>query len=189
MADRLKNLINNTLNKAFGYKLTKTDLSESQYRPILIKFINEHHEDIKGEVLDVGAGTWTWVKDTFGDKTHITSFDQTKHAGVDVEGDIHKLTEYLPTNKFDVVFCFEVIEHVKNPFTAITEIEKELKSGGLFVASTPFRHILHGEEYGDYWRITRQGWAELLSGFTDVRIVPVGDELMPHHYMISAKKK
>ncbi len=189
MKNKIKNLINRILKRGFGYHITKVDISEGIYRPHLISFINDHEIAIKGEVLDVGAGSWTWVKDNFKNKSHITSFDQIRYEDTDIVGDIHELSKYLPLDKFDVVFCLETMEHVKNPFVAINEIHKVMKVGALLVASTPFRHMLHGEEYGDYWRITRQGWRELLEKFDGIKIVPVGEELMPHHYMISARKK
>lgn len=189
MDSKVKNLIKNKINqilKIFGYHIVKADISEGDYRPHLIKFIESFNSKIKGDLLDVGAGSWTWVKDTYKNKVKITSFDNIKTADIDIVGDIHELSKYLTGKKFDIVFCLETMEHVKNPFIAMDEIKSVLKPGGLLIASTPFRHKLHGEEYGDYWRITRQGWKELLSGFKDIQIIPVGEELNPHHYMISA---
>lgn len=83
----------------------------------------------------------------------------------------------------------ETLEHVTDPQIAINEIYKSLKDGGTLLASTPFFYEIHGEEYGDYWRITRQGWQKLLKDFTSIKITHVGlHELKPHHYLIIARK-
>ncbi len=39
---------------------------------------------------------------------------------------------------FDIIFAFEVLEHLKNPKVALKNIKKKLKSGGVFIFSTPF---------------------------------------------------
>lgn len=49
----------------------------------------------------------------------------------------------FPADYFDVVFAFEVCEHLANPQFAIEEIRRTLKPGGLFVASTPNPLIHH----------------------------------------------
>ncbi len=40
----------------------------------------------------------------------------------------------------------------------------------------------------DEGRFTRQGWGLLLTDFRDVRIEWLGDELDPHHYLVSGRK-
>ncbi|MDI6691664.1 MAG: methyltransferase domain-containing protein [Candidatus Bathyarchaeota archaeon] len=41
--------------------------------------------------------------------------------------------------KFRYVIMFEVIEHLENPFAALTNIRAIMKKGGLFLGSTPNR--------------------------------------------------
>ena len=43
----------------------------------------------------------------------------------------------FPDASFDHVFCIEVLEHVPNPFGAIAEIRRVLKSDGVLVLSVP----------------------------------------------------
>lgn len=53
-------------------------------------------------------------------------------------------------NYFDVVFLFDVIEHVKNPSTTISECKRILKPGGiLYVEFTPYYSIV-GHHLYDY---------------------------------------
>lgn len=45
----------------------------------------------------------------------------------------------IKVNKnFDYIFAFEVVEHLKSPEKAFSNVYKKLKKGGLFVVSTPF---------------------------------------------------
>jgi 2-polyprenyl-3-methyl-5-hydroxy-6-metoxy-1,4-benzoquinol methylase len=41
-------------------------------------------------------------------------------------------------NKFDVVFSFEVIEHLENPEKALLNMKAMLKKGGMVINSTPY---------------------------------------------------
>lgn len=40
--------------------------------------------------------------------------------------------------KFDIIIAFEVVEHLNNPKSAIKNMYKSLKAGGLLVISTPY---------------------------------------------------
>lgn len=52
---------------------------------------------------------------------------------------IHGDIEALPfeVNYFDLIVCFETIEHVQNPNFAISEIERVLKPDGILLISSP----------------------------------------------------
>ncbi len=114
----------------------------------------------------------------------MTTFD--KSGDVDVTGDILALP--FKDAEFDCVFCFETLEHVSNPPKALSEIRRVLKPGSILIASTPFIHELHGEDYGDYWRFTRQGWKHMIRDFKDVEVIHFGKELRPHHYLAKGIK-
>lgn len=53
---------------------------------------------------------------------------------------------HLPfdTDTFDVIVCFETVEHVDDPLAAINELQRVLKSNGLLIISTPNK-----ENYSD----------------------------------------
>ncbi|MFA6095236.1 MAG: class I SAM-dependent methyltransferase [Candidatus Paceibacterota bacterium] len=168
-----------------GYKISKVDIGEYTYRDDLYSLILKKYSPlVRGKVLDVGAGPTAWAKKMFGKSLEVITFDQS--GEVDVHGDL--LAAPFPDNSFDCIFCFETIEHVKDPFKAVSEMRRMLKPGGMLVASTPFIHELHGEDYGDYWRITRQAWALLLRDFKDVEITHFGKEMSPHHYLVKGIK-
>ena len=43
----------------------------------------------------------------------------------------------FPVEQFDVVTCFEVVEHLENPSKAISHIYQNLIEGGILLISTP----------------------------------------------------
>ena len=47
----------------------------------------------------------------------------------------------FPANYFDVVTCFETIEHVDSQEKAFMELQRVLKPGGLLIVSSPNRTI------------------------------------------------
>ena len=65
---------------------------------------------------------------------------------------------------FDAVYMMEVLEHVKDPQAALSEVRRVLKDGGRFVLSTPFVFGIH-EEPWDFRRFTRHGLEHLLTDY------------------------
>ena len=72
-------------------------------------------------------------------------------------------------NKFDVIFIYEVLEHVDKPFEASNELFRVLKPGGTLLLSTPFIFGIHDAPY-DYWRFTKYGLKNLFYKFKDIEI-------------------
>jgi SAM-dependent methyltransferase len=139
-----------------------------------------------GKILDLGAGPRSFAKEHF---KNVMTLDQREAPGVDLIGDVHTLSHHVPQASFDTVLCIEVFEHTKEPWVAIAEIEKVLKPGGLFIGTGPLSHELHGEEYGDFWRITPQGWQQLLKDFVDVEIETRGEHPQVNHVAVRARKR
>lgn len=139
-------------------------------------------ESIPGKKLDIGSAYGSWVKKNY---PNTITIDQ--RGGADVIGDIHSMP--FRDMEFSAVFCFEVLEHTKNPKKAVSEIKRILTREGVAYVSTPFFYEIHGEEYGDYWRFTKQGLQELFKNFSKTEIIPFGkNRLKPHHYLVKAKK-
>src|SRR5439155_3223493 len=55
------------------------------------------------------------------------------------EGDVESLS--FDNRSFDVVVCFEVIEHLENPAAALSEFARVLTESGLLVVSSPNRAV------------------------------------------------
>ena len=58
-----------------------------------------------------------------------------------IHGDISKVK--LEEDKFDLFFCFDVLEHIPNVEKAIKNIKKGLINGGLLIGTLPFHENLY----------------------------------------------
>lgn len=58
--------------------------------------------------------------------------------------------------KYDVVFCSEVLEHVRDPFAAFSTLGELCTPGGTIVVTVPFLVRIHAAP-DDYWRFTESG--------------------------------
>ena len=70
-----------------------------------------------------------------------------------------------PERRYDVVICEQVLEHVDDPWLAVSNLRRLTAPGGLVVISSPFLVKIHElPEYGmrDYWRFTPRGLRVLL---------------------------
>lgn len=69
--------------------------------------------------------------------------------------------------RFDVVICEQVLEHVRDPWTAAANLRALCAAGGHVIVSTPFLVKIHElPQFGmrDYWRFTPGGLRVLLEG-------------------------
>jgi SAM-dependent methyltransferase len=48
-------------------------------------------------------------------------------------------------NSFDIVISFDVLEHIKNDFKAVSEIKRVLKPGGSFVFTVPANRFIYSK--------------------------------------------
>jgi SAM-dependent methyltransferase len=146
--------------------------------------------DKSGILLDIAPQDHEGARPFFGKKVEIETLDINPEAQSTYTANICITNESIPSGRFDIVVCTEVLEHVLNPFSAICEIYRMLKPGGVLLASSPFNFRIHGP-LPDCWRFTEHGWRALLVSFEDVRIHPLEDPerfLMPIHYAVSAMK-
>lgn len=145
-------------------------------------------ENLRGceKILDAGGGRKLeerseWWKQGFGDKEEFISVDVEANRNPDVVADLCDLP--FEDGRFDGVICLEVFEHVYNPFKAVSEIHRILEDSGVVVFSSPFMYPYHYDEkpdrvdgerstdkVRDYWRISRDGWENLLEDFDYVEI-------------------
>jgi len=60
----------------------------------------------------------------------------------------------IKSNKYDIITCFDVLEHTTRPDIAISEIGRLLKKGGLVIISVPntnsLGHKLKGKDWFGY---------------------------------------
>jgi len=141
-------------------------------------------------VLDIAPQDHRGVGPLLTQDTTILTLDIDPESGADVIGDICTFNRSIEDASFAVVVCTEVLEHVSNPFAAVSEILRMLKPDGRAYFSAPLNFRIHGP-LPDNWRFTEHGWRQLLSPFSkvDIRTLETPDRsLMPIHYNVVATR-
>jgi SAM-dependent methyltransferase len=77
--------------------------------------------------------------------------------------------EKFEDQSFDVVFAFEVLEHIDEPQKAASEFHRVLKQGGRLYVSTPFTFGVH-EAPIDFFRYTRFGLKKVFENFSEIKV-------------------
>lgn len=94
-------------------------------------------------------------------------------------GDVRKLE--FDDDTFEMVVCFEVIEHLEDPFTALDELARVLAPGGLLLISSPNRGVYQpGNPHHLHEFAPDELEAELGARLAHVRL------LRQHDYLVSA---
>lgn len=142
-------------------------------------------------LLDVAPQDWEGAVKGFNQAT-IETLDIDPEAKVTYVADLcEDNSEKIPSGRFDLVLCTEVLEHTLQPFDAVKEIHRILKPGGRALITTPYNFRIHGP-LPDCWRFTEHGLRALFSkGFNieSLNAVETPDRfLMPVHYTLIAKK-
>ncbi len=123
-------------------------------------------------VLDVGCGVQPYRHLLAGFALYV-GFDSPSRPDSAGKADAFGDATALPfTNGCaDAVLCTEVMEHVPEPDTMLSEIHRVLRAGGSLVVSVPFTWQLHDEPH-DYWRFTEFGLRVILerNGFEVVAL-------------------
>lgn len=122
----------------------------------------------KYRALTIGAGGETEAIIKKNKNIELVSIDINKKKNPDIIMDVNNLK--FDQNHFDIIFIFEVLEHLPNPHIAIDEIHRVLKKSGKIFLSTPFILEIHGEP-DDYYRFTSYGLKHLLKKFNKVEIL------------------
>jgi len=136
--------------------------------PVIRKFA-------KGKLLDIGCGDMPYKDMITPLVDQYETLDIEERArGVTHMGSIERM-DMITDQFYDSVVCFEVLEHVANPFRGIKEVQRILKKGGILMLSVPHLSRLH-EEPNDYFRYTKYGIESLLRecGFEILEVKPTG---------------
>lgn len=108
-----------------------------------ILYLQEKFNKEGMEILEIGSRnvTGTVFRDFFS-CAHYVGFDYYPGENVDVVGDAHELSKYF-NQRFDLIFCSAVFEHLAMPWKVSLEIIKLLKKGGHVFIETHYSYSSH----------------------------------------------
>src|SRR3989344_5718077 len=145
---------NNSFDKnyyrRFFHKYSKSEFDKYYNWSVgWFKFLNKQIGLKSGDgkrVLEAGSsiGAFSKVLDEHGYEviaTDVSQYIVKKAKKINPQIDFQVLNIEKPIkikDKFDVVFAFEVLEHLEDPKKALRNIYKKLNKNGLFIFSTPF---------------------------------------------------
>lgn len=119
----------------------------------LLEFIkNFNNEEV---ILDIGSGGRVITE-------RIITVDKFYTVNTKVVADIHSLP--FRDKSIDLIICTGTLEHVENPWIAVSEFKRILKSDGYCYIGTPFMQGYHPDP-ADYWRFTLEGLKTLFKDF------------------------
>ncbi len=139
-------------SQLFKYYIDSPKLNDEINSPLVLNLIEQFKN---GLILDNGCG----LRNEYYD--NVVNFEIVDYPTTDVLG----IGEKLPfkSDVFDAIFSLSVLEHVKNPFECVQEINRVLKPGGILYVAVPFLQPFHG--YPDhYYNMTSSGLKNLFSG-------------------------
>ena len=91
---------------------------------------------------------------------NIKTFDIDEKWKPDIIGDITRTN--FRDEEWDVIVCVQTIEHIPNLWDLPGELKRIIKPKGYIIVDCPWDYPYHGEpEFGDYWRISKDGMKAL----------------------------
>ena len=154
----------------------------------LNKFLESISSDYKNlDILEIGSGDISINQSAELIFTNAKLFIKT-----DVNKDYgHKFLDITSTiqieEKFDLVLCTNVLEHIFDIKPAIKNLHYLLKEKGHLIVSVPFIYPLHDEPL-DFWRFTEHALKKLFSDFKILKTKKTGIRQFPTQYIFLLQK-
>jgi SAM-dependent methyltransferase len=145
---------------------------QTGHRQRLTRALVPRISSLDGRILDVGGGRAAPHDDAWKPDVWRVRVDLSAAHGPTLQGDVARLP--FADGTFDGAVMFELLEHVPDPATAVAEVRRVLRPGARFLGSAPFVWPIHGDP-NDYFRFSADGLRTLLRGFSDIRILPLGN--------------
>ncbi len=157
-------------------------------RPLyrFLKSISHNYKHL--DILEIGSGDTSINQSAEHIFTNAKLFVQTDvnksygHKYLDITNEI-QIEE-----KFDLVLCTNVLEHIFDVTPAIKNLNYLLKVKGHLVVSVPFIYPLH-DEPKDFWRFTEHALNKLFSDFKILTIKRTGIRQFPTQYIFLMQKQ
>ena len=120
----------------------------ANFRQWMAKYLDGFVET--DEILEVGCGDASFTKDLARFSKRVTALDLSpQQIAINIEKYpeiqfvAHDLAERLPfgDNRFQAIWCSEVLEHLFDPAFALQEMYRVLKLGGFIMVTVPYHGL------------------------------------------------
>jgi SAM-dependent methyltransferase len=127
-------------------------------------------EEIKDKrILEVGSGDINGsirpVLMNWGKPAEYVGIDIEAGPGVDVVCRAEELVDQFGEERFDAIISCETMEHVRDWKTAISNMKRVCRKGGIIVVTTRSPGFKYHAFPHDYWRYKVEDMAEIFSDF------------------------
>ncbi len=140
-------------------------------------------------ILELGSGKKVSGKHKYSAKKYF--HDSNRFVMTDINKEFgHKIfdiTKDSEKNKYDIILCLNVLEHLMDYEKAVENLRSSLKKGGEVFVAVPFLYPLHDEPC-DFLRYTEHALKKMFSKFSNVKIRHYGLRKLPFSYVIVARK-
>jgi SAM-dependent methyltransferase len=111
-----------------------------------------------GALLDLGCSSGSFLESVKGDPWKLYGVEMSAEGARTAEarsgaqvfvGDI--LNAPFPRESFDVITCFDVLEHLYEPRRVMARVGEWLKPGGIFYVLVPNVDSAEARVFGSYW--------------------------------------
>ena len=139
-------------------------------------FRNQILKDIKSNdnVLDIGKAMrekYNEIKCNSLETLDFNDFGSYPDIICDICSDITGLE-----NKYDKIICIAILEHVYDPFKAVSNLRSMLKENGVIYGMVPYLYHYHAPKdlkFQDYFRFSKDALAYLFKDFKNVELYPI----------------
>jgi SAM-dependent methyltransferase len=151
------------------------NLEDPQKNLLLTRFKKRCRELDSPRVLELGTKRSIPDRSTRRDKwipnaSEYLGCDIESDIDVDIVADVHRLTEVVGEEQFDVIISCATFEHFKYPHLAAHQVMKALKIGGVLFIQTHHTFPLHAYPY-DYFRFSREALSGLFGTKMGFRVI------------------
>jgi len=148
--------------------------NDKDFREYILKLIST-----TSSILDIGKSMrdkYKFIECQDKKTLDINQFDDYPDFQMDLSDKDIKVEKTDFYQKFDVIICLAVLEHVYDPIEAVENIKKFLKRDGTIFGYVPFLYNYHAPdnlEFQDFYRYSKDGIAYLFRDFNSLTLYPV----------------
>ena len=130
--------------------------------------------DPNDHILDIGMAmrdSHKKIKSELLETLDVNDFGEYPDIICDICSDVNGLEE-----KYDKIICIAILEHVYDPFAAVSNLKKMLKDNGIIYGYVPYLFYYHAPkdlQFQDYFRFSKDALAYLFKDFKDVELFPI----------------